>query len=260
MKQLPSRPLQVARRDIVDGLVTGIEVITAFNDENARLTPTLLAARIGISRSAARRYLLTLVHTGMVATDAREFWLTPKVLTLGRAYLDSARLPRALLPYLQRLTAQVQESTNYSVLDGHEVVYLSRVNAPRHLNPGFDPGTRLPAYASTAGRVLLAALPDDQLQHYLDRVELLPFTNMTVIDREVLRCELMAIREHGFGVTENQFEMGMRGISVPLKSRRGVLIGALSVSTMVSSGSRAEVTGRCLPALQATANTLMLWL
>lgn len=252
--------VQVAQRDIIEGLVTGLNVITAFNDENARLTPTVLAERIGISRSAARRYLLTLVHSGMAATDGREFWLTPKVLTLGRSYLDSARLPRAIVPYLQRLTAQVQESTNYSVLDGDDVVYVSRVNAPRHLTPGFEPGTRLPAYTSTAGRVLLAAQSDEALQAYLARVQLVPYTHMTLIDKGTLLRELMAIRDQGFGVTENQYEMGMRGISVPVKTRRGILIGALSVSTMIASGSKAEATARCLPALQATANTLMLWL
>jgi IclR family pca regulon transcriptional regulator len=259
MKKPPLTDLAVAPRDIIEGLVTGIGVITAFNDDTARQTPSLLAERIGISRSAARRYLLTLVHTGMAATDGRQFWLTPKVLTLGHSYLDSARMPRAIVPYLQHLTAQLQESTNYSVLDGDDVVYVSRVNAPRHLTPGFEPGTRLPAYTSTAGRVLLAGLPDAALDDYLARVELVPYTHMTVQDKNELRRELRAIREQGFGVTENQYEIGMRGISVPLKSRHGIVIGALSVSMMISGSSRAEVMARCVPALQASANTLMLW-
>ena len=260
MKKPELLNVEVAQRDIIEGLVTGINVITAFNDEDARLTPTALAERIGISRSAARRYLLTLVHTGMAATNGREFWLTPKVLTLGRSYLDSARLPRAIVPYLQRLTAQVQESTNYSVLDGDDVVYVSRVNAPRQLTHGFEPGTRLPAFASTAGRVLLAAQSDEQLHAWLERVELVPFTHMTVVDKDELLRELMTIREQGFGVTESQYEVGMRGISVPIKSRRGTLIGALSVSATMASSSKAEATARCVPALQAAANTLMLWM
>jgi IclR family pca regulon transcriptional regulator len=259
MKKAELQGVKVAQRDIIEGLVTGINVITAFNDEHARLTPTMLAEIIGISRSAARRYLLTLVHVGMVATDGRLFWLTPKVLTLGRSYLDSARLPRAIVPYLQRMTLQIQESTNYAVMEGDDVVYVSRVNAPRHLTPGFEAGTRLPAYASTAGRVLLAALPDDQLHAYLERVTLIPYTHMTVPDKHHLLRELMAIREQGFGVTENQYEVGMRGISVPIKSRRGTTIGALSVSMMTSSCSKAEATAKCLPALQASANTLMMW-
>ncbi|MET0856240.1 MAG: IclR family transcriptional regulator C-terminal domain-containing protein [Telluria sp.] len=260
MKKPELKGVQVAQRDIIEGLVTGIKVISAFNDEHARLTPTLLAETIDISRSAARRYLLTLVHAGMAATDGRVFWLTPKVLTLGRSYLDSARLPRAIVPYLQRLTQQVQESTNYSVLEGDDVVYVSRVNAPRHLAPGFEAGTRLPAYTSTAGRVLLAELPDEQLHAYLERVELIPYTHMTVLNKQQLLAEFMAIREQGFGVTENQYEIGMRGISVPIKSRRGALIGALSVSMMISSCSKAEATAKCVPALQAAANTLMLWI
>jgi IclR family pca regulon transcriptional regulator len=260
MKKVELQGLQVARRDIIEGLVTGIHVITAFNDEHARLTPTALADKVDISRSAARRYLLTLVHVGMAATDGRVFWLTPKVLSLGRSYLDSARLPRAIVPYLQRLTTQIQESTNYSVLEGDDVVYVSRVNAPRHLTPSFESGTRLPAYTSTAGRVLLAALPDDQLHAYLERVELIPYTHMTVADKQELLRELLAIREQGFGITENQYEIGMRGISVPIKSRRGALIGALSVSMMISGSSKAEALAKCVPALQAAANTLMLWI
>jgi IclR family pca regulon transcriptional regulator len=259
MKKAELQGVQVAQRDIIEGLVTGINVITAFNDEHARLTPTALSEKIGISRSAARRFLLTLVHVGMAATDGRMFWLTPKVLSLGRSYLDSARLPRAIVPYLQRLTLQIQESSNYAVLEGDHVVYVSRVNAPRHLTPGFEAGTRLPAHTSTAGRVLLAELPDDQLHAYLEGVQLIPYTHMTVVDKQELLRELLAIRDQGWGVTENQYEVGMRGISVPIKSRRGALIGALSVSMMISSCSKAEATARCVPALQAAANTLMLW-
>lgn len=251
--------VQVAQRDLIDGLITGIDVITAFNDDAARLTASALAEKISISRTAARRYLLTLVHIGLAATDGRNFWLTPKVLNLGRSYLDSARLPRAIVPFLQRLTLQLQESTNYSVLEGSDVVYVSRVNAPRQLTTGFEPGTRLPAFTSTAGRVLLSALPDEELRAYLERTDLIAYTHLTLLDKEQLFAELMAIRADGFGVTENQYEIGYRGISVPVKNRRGVLIGALSVSMLIAGSSRAEATARCVPALQATANTLMLW-
>nr|WP_315220883.1 IclR family transcriptional regulator C-terminal domain-containing protein [uncultured Duganella sp.] len=259
MKKPQLLDVQVAERDLIDGLITGLHVITAFNDDTARLTATELAEKVAISRSAARRYLLTLVHTGMAATDGKTFWLTPKVLTLGRSYLDSARLPRAIVPYLQKLTSELQESTNYSVLEGDDVVYVSRVNAPRQLTTGFEPGTRLPAYASTAGRVLLSAMPDEALHAYLARVEPIAYTHLTVTDKRQLFEELVAIRESGFAVTENQYEIGFRGISVPVKSRRGNLIGALSVSMMTASSSRAEASARCVPALQATANTLMLW-
>jgi IclR family pca regulon transcriptional regulator len=259
MKKTEPIQLDVAKRDLIDGLVKGIDVITAFNDDTPRLTASELAAQLGLSRSAARRYLLTLVHIGLAESDGRTFWLTPKVLNLGRSYIESARLPRAIVPYLQRLTIQLQESTNYSVLEGDDVVYVSRVNAPRLLATGFEPGTRLPAYASTAGRVLLSALPEAELHAYLERIEVVSFTHLTQVDKGTLLQELLAIREAGFGVTENQYEIGWRGISVPVKNRRGALLGALSVSMMISSCSTAEATGRCVPALQATANTLMLW-
>lgn len=164
--------VEVAKADLIDGLMKGVEVIRAFSGEAVQMSATELADKIGLSRSAARRYLLTLVHIGMAATDGRNFWLTPKVLSLGQSYLDSARLPRAIVPFLQRLTLQLQESTNYSVLEGDEVVYISRVNAPRVLTAGFDPGTPLPAHTSTAGRVLLAAQSDEALHAYLERVTL----------------------------------------------------------------------------------------
>lgn len=106
---------------------------------------------------------------------------------------------------------------------------------------------------------MLSALPDTELRAYLDRIDLTTYTHLTVTDKERLFRELIAIREDGFGVTENQYEIGPRGISVPIKSRRGALIGALSVSMMISSCSKVEATARCLPVLQATANTLMMW-
>lgn len=260
MRRQALQDVEVAKRDVIEGLVKGLEVIRAFSDESVRLSASELAEKLELTRSAARRYLLTLVHVGMAETDGRQFWLTPKVLSLGHSYLDSARLPRAIVPFLQRLTNQLQESTNYSVLEGDDVVYVSRVNAPRVLTAGFDPGTRLPAYTSTAGRVLLSALPDDELDAYLRRVELVAYTHMTVTDKDVLRRELMTIRQDGFGITESQYEVGLRGISVPIKSRRGDLVGALSVSMSMSACSRAEAAARCVPALQATANTVMLWI
>ncbi|MEB0138442.1 MULTISPECIES: IclR family transcriptional regulator domain-containing protein [unclassified Undibacterium] len=259
MSRAQLEAVEVAKRDLIDGLITGIDVITAFNDDAARLSASELAEKITISRSAARRYLLTLVHIGLAATDGKSFWLTPKVLNLGRSYINSARLPRAIVPFLQRLTLQLQESSNYSLLEGDDVVYVSRVNAPRLLTTGFEPGTRLPAYTSTAGRVLLAALSELELQTYLARVELVAYTHLTVTDKTVLAEELATIREQGFAVTENQFEIGLRGISVPLKNRRGMLVGALSISMMIASSSKAEASARCLPALQAAANTMMQW-
>jgi IclR family pca regulon transcriptional regulator len=253
-------PVEVAKRDLIESLITGIDVITAFNDGTPHLTPSELAKRIDISRSAARRYLLTLVHAGFAETDGKTFWLTTKVLNLGRSYLDSARLPRAMVPFLQRLTHQIGESTNFSVLDGNDVVYVAHFNAPKVLSPSFEPGARLPAYITTAGRVLLAALPDAELRAWLEKIQLVPYTHLTLLDKDKLYDGLATIRNQGYGITENQFEIGLRGVSVPIKSRSGMVVGAISVSMNVASCSAREAVARCLPALQATANTLMVWI
>ncbi|WP_395406092.1 helix-turn-helix domain-containing protein [Pseudoduganella sp. UC29_106] len=259
MRPQALQDVEVAKRDLIEGLVKGLEVIRAFSDESVRLSASELSEKVGLTRSAARRYLLTLVHVGMAETDGRQFWLTPKVLSLGHSYLDSARLPRAIVPYLQRLTAQLQESTNYSVLEGDDVVYVSRVNAPRVLTPGFDPGTRLPAYTSTAGRVLLSALPDDELHAYLARVELVAYTHMTR-DRQGRIAARTAGDSPGRFRRHREPVRGRHARHLGAgQSRRGELLGALSVSMSIASCSRAEATARCVPALQETANTVMLW-
>ncbi|OWW22148.1 IclR family transcriptional regulator domain-containing protein [Noviherbaspirillum denitrificans] len=252
--------IDIAKRDLIDGLIKGVEVIGAFNQDQPNLTPSDVAKVANISRSAARRYLLTLVHIGMAATDGKLFWLTPKVLNLGRSYLESARLPRSIVPFLQRLTQQLQESTNFAVLDGQEVVYVSRVNTPRLLTTGFEPGTRLTAFTSTAGRVLLAALPDEVLAATLESMELVPYTHLTITSKEELLKELQQVRNQGFAVTEGQFQIGLRGISVPVKNRHGLVVGALSVSMSSASCSKAEAVAKCVPMLQSTANTIMMWI
>jgi len=244
----------------VEGLIKGIDVIQAFNGDARYLSANEVAQRTGITRTAARRYLLTMVHTGLALSDGKVFWLTPKVLKLGGSYLDSARFPRAVVPFLQRLSQQVQESTSFAVLDGPEVVYLSRVIAPRQVTAGFEPGTRLPAHTSTAGRVLLATLPDEQVRSYLDSTELVAYSHMTVTDKDNFLLELQQIREQGYGIAENQYEVGMRGLSVAVRNRHGVLMGAISVSMSISASSRDAAIARCVPALQTTANTLMMWL
>jgi IclR family pca regulon transcriptional regulator len=259
MADTKAKAIAISKKDLIDGLIKGVDVITAFNEETDRYTASALALRIGLSRTAARRYLITLVHIGLAETDGKSYWLTPKILNLGRSYLESYKLPRKVLPFLQRLTHQLQESTTLSVLDGDEVVYLSRVNAPR-LFTGFEPGTRLPAYTATAGRVLLAALPDETFNAWLEKVELIGYTHKTVTNKEQMRHAIMAIRKQGYSMTESEYEIGVRGISVPLKNRHGEVLGALGVSMNIATCTTEEAIAKCVPALQATANHLMMWI
>ena len=248
--------LDIQKRDLIEGLMKGFDVITAFTSESPQLTASEVAERVGLSRSAARRYLLTLVHTGMAASDGKKFWLMPRLLNLGQSYLESARVPRAVVPFLQRL---LQESTNFSLLDGDEIVYVTRVTAAQLVNAGFEPGTRLPAYTTTAGRVLLGMREDAEITAYLDRVTLIPHTHMAMTDKAALFAEIVTMRKQGYGITENQFEMGMRGIAIPVKNRNGRVIGALSVTSNIAACSREDAIARGVPALQTTANTLMMW-
>lgn len=255
-----AREIEVAKRDLVEGLIKGIEVLTAFNEEFPKMTTSQVAQRLGLSRSAARRYLLTLVHIGLAATDKRNFWLTPKVMNLGATYLDATRVPRTVMPFLERVTLQLQESTNFSVLDDTEVVYLCRVNAPRVNTLGIMPGTRRPAWATASGRVLLATLPDERIRALLGKVELVPFTHLTLVDAEELFQEIIRVRKQGYSLCDSQYEMELGGISVLVKNRRGAVLGALSVSVSGANISVADAALRCVPVLQSTASTLMKWL
>ena len=144
--------------DLIVGLGRGLAVIQAFDDEHDRMTVAEVAQRTAIPRTAARRHLLSLCHFGFAATDGKRFWLTPKVMRLGQSYLESARLPRLVRPFIQQLSIATGETVNVSVLDGHEVVYVARSNSPRLVSIGFHAGARVPAHVVSAGTLLLATL------------------------------------------------------------------------------------------------------
>ncbi len=143
-------------KDWIAGAAKALAIIEAFDEEHARMTPTAVAGRAGLSRTAARRYLLTLRELGYVDTDGKLFWLAPRVLRLGQSYLDSARLPRTVQPFLQRITATLQETALVAILDEHDVVYVARNGVNRAMAVGFVLGSRAPAPLSSAGLVLLA--------------------------------------------------------------------------------------------------------
>ena len=157
----PARP-DTDRSLLIEGLGKGLRVIEAFTDDWPRMTATEAGQRTGLTRTAARRYLVSLVHYGYADTDGKHYWLRPSVLRLGQSYLDAARLPRLVRPFLQRLSLQTGETANLSVLDGHEVVYLVRSNSPRILSIGFPVGARMPAHAVSPGLCGLAVALTDR--------------------------------------------------------------------------------------------------
>ena len=166
----------------VQSLERGLAVIRAFGPEDPELTLSDVARRTGLTRAAARRFLLTLADLGYVRSDGRLFALTPRVLELGYAYLSSLSLPEVAEPHLERLAAEVRESSSVSVLDGDEIVYVGRVPTSRIMRVAINVGTRFPAYATSMGRVLLAALEPEALDAYLARAEIRPLTARAIAD------------------------------------------------------------------------------
>lgn len=242
--------------DLIDGLRKGLEVIVAFDDTTPQMTQSELAQRVALSRAAARRYLLTLTSLGYMATDGKNYWLTPKVMQLGRSFTASSRLPRTILPELQALTDRCGQSTNFAVIEGTEAVYVCCANANRLLSTGIEPGTRLPAYTSTAGRLLASFMDDLDLDNWIKRSTPRAHTSFTVTDPVALKREIVKMRKQGYGITENQFEPGLRGVSVPLRDSVGQVIGAISVSMAVSAMSATVAIKTLVPQLNETATRL----
>lgn len=240
-------------REHVRSLDRGLAVIRAFDGEHPRQSLSDVARRTGLTRAAARRFLLTLAELGYVRTDGRLFALTPRVLELGYAYLSSLSLPEIAQPHLEALVREVQESASVSVLDGPDVVYVARVPTSRIMTVAITIGTRLPAYATSMGRVLLAALPADERERVLASSPAQPLTDRTITDPAALARELDAVRAAGYCVVDQELELGLRSISVPVRDRSGEVVAAANVSTR--AGSR-DVVREILPALRACADAI----
>jgi IclR family pca regulon transcriptional regulator len=249
--------IEIERRDLVDGLGKGLRVIEAFDDDHPQLTPSETAQRAGLTRTAARRYLLSLVHFGYAATDGKQFWLAPRVLRLGQSYLDAARLPRLVQPFVQRVSAQCGHTVNVSVLDDHEVVYIARSAPPRWLTIGYSVGVRVPAHVVTPGYVILATFDDAALDPWIAAHEFASFTARSVIDPKQFRAQVKQARALGHWHSEQQLDAGLRGMSVALIDRKGRCRGALGMTVpMPAYKSGEHMVEAVLPLLQETAQQM----
>jgi IclR family pca regulon transcriptional regulator len=246
------------RTTFVQSLERGLAVIRAFDGDHSQLTLSDVARQTGLTRAAARRFLLTLVELGYVRTDGRLFSLRPRVLELGYAYLSGMSLPEVAQPHLEALGAAVHESCSVSVLDGHEIVYVARYSTKRIMTVSISVGTRFPAYATSMGRVLLAALPPAAQEQYLRTARLEPLTPQTVTDPAQLRAALAEVAEQGYALLEQELEEGLRSIAVPVHDRAGGVIAALNVSTSARRCSLESVRADLLPPLLAAAREIEL--
>lgn len=243
-------------RDFVASLAKGLSVVRAFGREAPEQTLTEVATRTGMSRAAARRFLHTLTALGYAELEGKRFRLTPKVLDLGYAYLASLSLAEIAQPFMEQVTAQVQESCSACVLDGGDIVYVARVPTKRIMSVSLSIGTRLPAFATSMGRVLLAGLSPAELDLTLSGVVLKPLTPRTVTDRAELERRLAEVRRLGYALVDEELEEGVRSIAVPLHNRSGRVVAAMNVSGHSSRVTPEHMVAAYLPALQGAAEDI----
>ncbi|MGY4858222.1 IclR family transcriptional regulator domain-containing protein [Cryobacterium sp. AP23] len=248
-------PAAEAPTDFVQSLARGLGVIACFTGARREMTLTEVAGHTDLTRATARRFLRTLEQLGYVRTDGKLFSLTPKVLELGYSYLSSLGLPDVALPHLQQLSGEVQESASAAILDGNDVVYVARSAGRKIMQVNITVGTRFPAYATAMGRILLAALPEAEAAVIIGASSpraLTPYTKTALAD---LVAELMAVREQGYSLVEQELEVGLRSLAVPVRTPDGTVVAAVNVST--SAGPAVADTVRALlPALTETARRI----
>ncbi|AOY95645.1 4-hydroxyphenylpyruvate dioxygenase [Cupriavidus sp. USMAA2-4] len=245
------------RRDWIAGLEKGLAILEAFDNDHPRLTPTQAAQLTGLTRTAARRYLLTLEHLGYTTSDGTLFSLTPRVLKVGWSYFDSARLPRTVQPFLQQITAQLGEAAYLSVLDGWELVFIARTSASRVMSTGFVLGARVPAPLGSAGVMMLASRPEEAVREWLESCVLAPYTPYTIMQSDRLLEEIRKAGQRGYAMLEQQLQTGVRGIAVPLRDRHGKVIAALSVNMPIGDETAEQALERVLQVMQDTALLIM---
>jgi IclR family pca regulon transcriptional regulator len=250
--------MAIAKADLIEGMARGMAVLESFGPERQRLNATLAAQRAGITRAAARRHLLTLAHLGYLESDGSQFWLAPKVLRFSGSYLASARLPRLLQPTLNRLAALAQEPVSAVVLDGAAVVIIARSGSNAVLAHGLHLGARLPAHATSTGRVLLAALSRTEFSSWMKGEEggtrtLARMTACTVTDARKFRALIEQVRADDFCVASEEHEIGVHALAVPLRNMQGKTVAALNVVAAPSRLQGAALRRDLLPLLLEAA-------
>ncbi len=244
-----------SRSDFVRALAKGLAVIEAFDARSPSMTLSDVARKTALSRGTARRLLLTLVELGYVGFDGKLFGLRPRALNLGFAYLHSQNLWQLGQPYMVELVERVHESCSVAVLDGIDIVYVARVpTAARIMSINLGIGTRLPAFATSMGRVLLADLPQDQVERLLEQASpLSKYTAKTVTEPPALLREIDAVRRQGWAMVDQELETGLRSIAAPIVDGSGRSIAALNIGTHASRWPIQKLTQEVVPLLKQTA-------
>lgn len=243
-------------RDLVGSLQKGLDVLAILAARPAGMTLTEMAAEAGLTRAGARRFLLTLTSSGYARQDGRRFTLTPRLLGLARQWLDGTSLWFFAEPHMRHVAATLKESCSAAVLSEEDVVYVARVPGERIMRVAINVGTRLPAYCTSMGRVLLSGLTGEELRHFLDRAEIRKLTEKTVTDRERLFAIVRQAAQDGYAVVDEELEIGLRSIAVPIRDRSGKIVAAVNVSTQSARFTVAAMKREILPLLKHAAGEI----
>jgi IclR family pca regulon transcriptional regulator len=252
----PHIPIASDDPDFVNALARGLGVITCFGEDSERLTLSEIATKTGLSRGTARRFLLTLEALGYVCCDGKAFRLAPKTLNLGYAYLSSLPLWKAAQPIMKNVVDELNESCALGVLDDHDVVYIARI-PPKHLS--FIPvnlGTRMPAHVNAMGQVLLAEFTARELDDYFRNATFEKITKYTLTDEAAIRKALARVARERFALSDQQLQLGLRSIAVPIPSKSGRIEVALNASAEGRRASKQDLIERFLPVLRRAADEL----
>lgn len=237
------------KTDIIGSLAKGLRVLEAFGAEHPRLSIAEAAERTGLDRATARRCLLTLHAEGYADYDGKFFTLTPRVLRLGMGALAALPLAQLVQPWLDQLSERIGQSTSVSILDETEIVYLARAAQRRVMSIGLLPGSRLPAHCTSMGRVLLAALPEPEARAVIDASDLSPRTPFSRTDPEEIIAEIGRVRAQGYALIDQEVELGLRSLAVPLISARGRVVAALNTGVAAVQAEPDALAALYLPAL-----------
>ncbi|MFN7004405.1 MAG: IclR family transcriptional regulator C-terminal domain-containing protein [Roseinatronobacter sp.] len=246
----------MSERDLMGSLAKGLRVIETFTAERPRQSISEVAAACGLDRATTRRCLLTLAHEGYADYDGKFFTLTPRILRLGTACLATMPLPQIVQPFLDALSEEIGESSSVSILDGADIVYVARAAQRKVMSIALMPGSRLPAFCTSMGRVLLAALPEGDARATLTTASLPHRTPKTLTGVVEILAELARVRRDGHAVIDEEVELGLRSIAVPLYNARGRTVAALNIGLAAARMPADALSGTFLPALQSVQSHL----
>lgn len=235
--------------DHVASLAKGLRVLECFGAETPRLSIAAVAQRTGLDRATARRCLLTLNAEGYADYDGKYFALTPKALRLGMGALNALPLPQIVQPWLDQLAEQIGQSCSVSILDGAEIVYVARAAQKRVMSIGLMPGSRLPAHCTSMGRVLLAALPEPEARRIVAASDLTPRTLKSLTDPDEILAAIAAARRNGYALVDQEIEIGLRSLAVPVVDGRGRTVAALNTGMAATHAEAGAIVSDYLPAL-----------